>query len=212
MHHKRVVGSTRLGTMDWVIAGMPSSLMSSRQQHPGPSSIGILVSPFSLLCRMEVSTLCRFWPLMIQVSAQLPSWCATMELNQAEQPHFHLMLQFHKQVDHALSRFAFRGVKPNVSTTELLGSSFNSKKYHGHASITAATRNSREDSVFRLAVVCLLVLMVPAASQSWVLLCLVRQDRHTSCGWKLCSILDWCGAPPPPSTSLARRLRNYARV
>ena len=55
-------------------------------------------------------------------------WCATLETNDSGKGHLHLMLEFTKPVDCTTARFVFRGIRPNVSTTDYLGEGFCRKK------------------------------------------------------------------------------------
>ena len=49
-------------------------------------------------------------------------WSATLETNKKEGTlHAHVMLQFHTEVDCTVARFAFDGLRPNASMTDLCG-------------------------------------------------------------------------------------------
>jgi len=48
-------------------------------------------------------------------------WSATLESNADGKPHCHLMLQFRRSIDRSASAFRFEGLRPNVSTHNILG-------------------------------------------------------------------------------------------
>jgi len=55
-------------------------------------------------------------------------WGATMEKTKEGKPHYHLMLQFHRQVDRTTAAFVFEGHRPNANATDLCGEGLCRKK------------------------------------------------------------------------------------
>ena len=70
---------------------------------------------------------------MAYVTAHLQGWAvkhwsATLESNADGKPHCHLMLQFRRSIDRRASAFRFEGLRPNVSSHDLLGNRVCKKK------------------------------------------------------------------------------------
>lgn len=59
---------------------------------------------------------------------QVKHWTATLETNKDGNLHAHLMLQFHNVRDVASHTFAYKGLRPNASTTDLCGEGFCRKR------------------------------------------------------------------------------------